>query len=157
MKRKRSCNENLRASAFDAKQMQLTVPFFFFFLRVSLTAGYRSCLIFNMADITHQRFSLAAYHCYPNTTMHKFSFSTQPKVFLLFPLTARFIKINNLAEPQSFHDSFPLQQKRERREEKSGNPMYHMFDFWVEPKPWMSVKLPCNCSTYHFMLSTPLT
>lgn len=31
MKLKRSCNENLRASAFDAKQMQLTVLFFFFF------------------------------------------------------------------------------------------------------------------------------
>lgn len=30
MKRKRSCNENLRALAFDAKQMQLSIfPFFF--------------------------------------------------------------------------------------------------------------------------------
>lgn len=99
-------------------------------------------------------------------TMHKFSFSTQPKVFLVFALTAWFIKIKNLAEPQSFHDSYPLQhvlytEKESAKEkgggEKSGNPMYHMFDFWVEPEPWMSVKLPCNCSTYHFMLSTPLT
>lgn len=106
MKRKRSCNENLRTLAFDAKQMRLSI-FPFFFLWVSLNADCCSCLIFNMPDITRQHFSLAAYYYYPNTICHQhgrsLALAHRHKMFLIFPLKARFIKIGRLLGTLSLH------------------------------------------------------
>lgn len=97
MKRKRSCNENLRASsAFDAKQMQLSI--FPFSLWVSITLDCRSCLIFNMPDISRQRFSLAACYCCPNTIcQHQHTSKNVPH----FSPKERCIKISSLAGMES--------------------------------------------------------